>query len=653
MLYNSRQPNSLFYTPQRVATGANKTLLSIFGKNADGTDNLWGKIGGYIPLVGLGQQVAAQNLVKDNNLTDIKDAVDAGMDNRLQKFQGILGLGQAAVGVATANPSMVMGGLGSAASGIAGGIGSDLYDSRQARPGGISSYQRFEGGGILRGPGPKKTAYVDSVLAANSKLNFVQRYLDPAGHPTIQNPDGTVSTHRMASGDRMVYPTIIQNPDGSLRQLTDQQAYQYAMKTGEYIQFPTEADARWFAENGYKQGTQKSTLPASRPASMGIQRFEAGGILKPGPPAKKGTSRPSYYRQMFDAANEGQQWAIDWFKNRPMMANAQVDYGSIKQPSLRQEYQDPELRGDKWGAPPAGYYMPGAGDIVINADVKRSYGLRSNDEALNSIGLTSAHETTHAVQHITKGKTISKPMPPQSLLDRAIGTLARAPQGLAELAIDAFGGGDTATRRIAGRKAEEEAQRRAAWETMNPSVVYPNPIKTSLDLIDKTPKQNKDPYLNQANEIHARLMEWRKATGTSPTEVITPELYRQRKQLLMRSGKEEFGVRQLYDTLNDKDIINLLNKTAYNSPSAPSGFVQARNGAILGGLQRPYAKTDHTEDALIIDKQTGEPLGEMRRGERILSQTTTIKAQGLARRGDTRGLGRLILNEIKSNASNT
>ncbi len=98
--------------------------------------------------------------------------------------------------------------------------------------------------------------FVDSVLNANKNKNFVQRYMNPNPSMVIKNPDGSSSTHQMASADNIAYPTIVQGPDGKLKRLGDDEAYQYARKTGEFIKFANEKDADWFANNGYKLGNQ-------------------------------------------------------------------------------------------------------------------------------------------------------------------------------------------------------------------------------------------------------------------------------------------------------------------------------------------------------------------------------------------------------------
>jgi hypothetical protein len=91
----------------------------------------------------------------------------------------------------------------------------------------------------------------------NDKLNFVDRYLHPSKYPVINNKDGSISTHRMADaevdGKYIAYPTIILSKNGELQQLEDDEALNYAIKNGEYIEFKTQKEASEYATNGYKK----------------------------------------------------------------------------------------------------------------------------------------------------------------------------------------------------------------------------------------------------------------------------------------------------------------------------------------------------------------------------------------------------------------
>ena len=101
-------------------------------------------------------------------------------------------------------------------------------------------------GGMRRGK-------VDRILDDNRDLNFVDRMYQP-NTPSIMIPgQDSPSTHFMESADGRVYPTVVQMPDGSLQYL-GANAYDYAMETGEYIEFPNDRQARRFAKS-YKKGT--------------------------------------------------------------------------------------------------------------------------------------------------------------------------------------------------------------------------------------------------------------------------------------------------------------------------------------------------------------------------------------------------------------
>ena len=94
---------------------------------------------------------------------------------------------------------------------------------------------------------------VDKILDQNKNLNFVQRmYQENTPSMVIPGQKGP-STHFMESSDNIVYPTVVQMPDGTLQYLGDG-AYNHAIQTGEYIKLPNEKQATIFGES-YKKGT--------------------------------------------------------------------------------------------------------------------------------------------------------------------------------------------------------------------------------------------------------------------------------------------------------------------------------------------------------------------------------------------------------------
>ena len=104
------------------------------------------------------------------------------------------------------------------------------------------------GGSLIQSP----------IIDANTKLNFEQRVLKPNSYPAIKNEDGSESTHRMAYGEvdgrYVAYPTIVQPKQSKeLVQLGDRDAFEYAMRSGEFRSFGTEKEAQSYAEGGYKK----------------------------------------------------------------------------------------------------------------------------------------------------------------------------------------------------------------------------------------------------------------------------------------------------------------------------------------------------------------------------------------------------------------
>ena len=134
---------------------------------------------------------------------------------------------------------------------------------------------QFQDGGNLWNT--NKTAWVDSIHnARKGDLNFVQRMFDQrAGSIQIPGQRGT-STHFMESGDKRAYPTVVQMPNGKLQYLNQNDkdaAWNYAKRTKQFIQFPTDEQAEWYANDGYKKGTgvlEKKQMGGSLPGAVGF-----------------------------------------------------------------------------------------------------------------------------------------------------------------------------------------------------------------------------------------------------------------------------------------------------------------------------------------------------------------------------------------------
>ncbi len=97
------------------------------------------------------------------------------------------------------------------------------------------------------------------ILESNKDKNFVDRLYNPEKYPVINNPDGTFSTMKMASSDNIAFPTIVYNKKNQkLIELSPEEAYNYAMKTGEFIELNSDEEAADFAANGYKKAFPKN-----------------------------------------------------------------------------------------------------------------------------------------------------------------------------------------------------------------------------------------------------------------------------------------------------------------------------------------------------------------------------------------------------------
>lgn len=122
---------------------------------------------------------------------------------------------------------------------------------------------------------------INATLASNANKNFVQRIISPGNYPVLQQPDGSIATHKMSwatvGGVPTVFPMIVQDPKkGELQAFqTPKEALDYAMQTGEYVQFKDPKDAEWFSKY-YKKVWDK---PEPK-----IEARADGGPVKKGEP---------------------------------------------------------------------------------------------------------------------------------------------------------------------------------------------------------------------------------------------------------------------------------------------------------------------------------------------------------------------------------
>ena len=98
-----------------------------------------------------------------------------------------------------------------------------------------------------------------NILFQQGDKDFVRRILLPNQYPSLDNKDGSYSTHSMSWGESddgaFVYPTVV-NVGGKLKRLSQKKAMDYAKETGEFIKFDNPDEADWFSRN-YKKVWEK------------------------------------------------------------------------------------------------------------------------------------------------------------------------------------------------------------------------------------------------------------------------------------------------------------------------------------------------------------------------------------------------------------
>ena len=106
---------------------------------------------------------------------------------------------------------------------------------------------------------------VAKILDDNKHLNFVERIIFPNKYKpypirTEGKDKGKPYTHRMTTWGNLddsdagfVIPSVIWTPDGGYKEFEDDSdAYNYAMKTGEYLKFKNHSEAAKY-QNSWKK----------------------------------------------------------------------------------------------------------------------------------------------------------------------------------------------------------------------------------------------------------------------------------------------------------------------------------------------------------------------------------------------------------------
>ena len=108
---------------------------------------------------------------------------------------------------------------------------------------------------LQQGRNVKKRSILELIdYAKQVNPRFIQRLSEPARGINFIDDEGqpTIGSHYLESTDNIVYPRI-QEINGKLKFLNSEDAYNTALKTGNYLKFNSEEEAINFGE-GYKQG---------------------------------------------------------------------------------------------------------------------------------------------------------------------------------------------------------------------------------------------------------------------------------------------------------------------------------------------------------------------------------------------------------------
>lgn len=135
---------------------------------------------------------------------------------------------------------------------------------------------------------PEVKPFPETTIAGTTEKplkDFEKRMQDP--NAFITNPDGTISTHKMAWGQAggkfIAFPTIVP-VDGELKQLGVNDAADFAIKNNEYKSFDTAKDAETYAAGSWKEGTPFAKSPQPQeifPANAPVETVKAEPLPSP------------------------------------------------------------------------------------------------------------------------------------------------------------------------------------------------------------------------------------------------------------------------------------------------------------------------------------------------------------------------------------
>ncbi len=231
-------------------------------------------------------------------------------------------------------------------------------------------------------------------LLSNIDKHFVRRIFDP-NPDYIDNGDGSKSTHLMGAeiidngpnaGHWMVRPQIVRD-GGKLVKLSPAEANDYAIRTGEFIDFGQDKEgALAFAENGYKKGTplEETLQPKSgitRPQipfddifqkahvetamQKGVQKLALDGLLQQ-------TNKPVLTRPTPEPARRKFNPILDTLKELVTGHDLRVQQFNERKAALERDIKERRLHGTE--------YILSDGTIIDNEHLMKIYDM--NDPAM-------------------------------------------------------------------------------------------------------------------------------------------------------------------------------------------------------------------------------------------------------------------------------
>lgn len=156
-VFTTTPPLSQYFDAPEYVTDKRALLaMKLLGYNAQGEQNTWGKVSSWLmPGHAVVANRVAKKISKESGARDTAGNVQDDLDNRIAKVMTILGVGQAAAGVATGNPQLIQGGIKNTAQGVGGvmaaGSGADMTDD--------FSTQYYKKGGKICKPKSKGKKY--------------------------------------------------------------------------------------------------------------------------------------------------------------------------------------------------------------------------------------------------------------------------------------------------------------------------------------------------------------------------------------------------------------------------------------------------------------------------------------------------------------